>query len=108
MEYRTRGQWRARESLNKTGPPIVVEKMISKQATIKCSFCKQVGVMASHIPSFLKGTTRRISAGARTKYHRDPEHYEALSGCPSSGKNMCIGEMSAAGRRCHLIEVLLY
>jgi hypothetical protein len=61
--------------------------MISKQATIECPFCKQVGVKAYHIPSFLQATTSRISAGARTKYHRVPEHYEVLSGCPSCGKS---------------------
>ena len=54
---------------------------------IECPFCGKIGVKAYHKPSHLEPKVSHISAGSRTTYHRVPESYDVMSGCPHCGKS---------------------
>lgn len=59
--------------------------MVSGRARVECPFCKKIGVTAFHKPSFLQGKTSRISAGAKTSFHRVRERYFIQGDCPNCG-----------------------
>jgi len=61
--------------------------MVSGQAEIECPFCGKMGVKAFHKPTHLEPKVSHISAGSRTTYHRVPESYDVVSGCPACGKS---------------------
>ncbi len=61
--------------------------MSSHKAVIECPFCKQMSVEAYHHPSFLQGTTTRISNKSKTTYHRVPESIEPMTDCSNCGKS---------------------
>lgn len=56
------------------------------EVTIPCPNCGKDGVKALKYPAHLQGNTSRISAGAKTTYHRVEESYEINSGCEHCGK----------------------
>jgi len=61
--------------------------MIAGKQTVKCPLCGGEGVTAFVKPSYLQGKTSRISAGAKTTYHRVPESVEYQGSCPNCGKS---------------------
>ncbi len=62
-----------------------VSNYITGKATIECPFCKKVAVTAFFKPSYRQGKTSRISAGAKTTYHRVDEKYFIQGDCPNCG-----------------------
>jgi len=60
--------------------------MVSGRAEVKCPFCGAEGVRAFVKPSYLQATTSRISAGAKTTYHRVPASVAYQGSCPKCGK----------------------
>ena len=58
---------------------------ITGKATVECPFCKKVAVQAFYKPSFKQAKTSRISAGAKTTFHRVGEKYFIQGDCPNCG-----------------------
>jgi predicted RNA-binding Zn-ribbon protein involved in translation (DUF1610 family) len=63
-----------------------VIRVVSGQSVVECPFCGKLGVKAFHKPSHLEPKATHISAGSGTTYHRVPESYDIVGGCPNCGK----------------------
>ena len=53
------------------------------ETELKCPFCNKGKVKVFHKEGYLQAHTSRISAGAKTTYHRVPDKYEVLEDCPN-------------------------
>lgn len=58
-----------------------------EKVVLDCPFCGKSKVVAWHKEDFRQAKTSRISAGAKTTYHKVPESYEILNGCSACGKS---------------------
>ncbi len=56
------------------------------ESEIECPFCGKAKVRMFHKEGYLQPRVSRISAGAKTTYHRVPDTYEVLENCPNCGK----------------------
>ena len=59
---------------------------MSEILTIECPFCKQEAVKVLHIEESFSTKRTRIRAGRNTRYIKNPEKNEIISGCSNCGK----------------------
>lgn len=62
--------------------------MKPQKTIIPCPNCGKESVEALHYPSYLEHHTSRISAGAKTTYHKELERFELVSGCAKCKKSL--------------------
>ena len=56
------------------------------ETLLECPFCGKAKIRVFHKEGYLQAKTSRISAGAKTTYHRVPDTYQVLEDCPNCGK----------------------
>jgi protein-arginine kinase activator protein McsA len=76
--------------------------MKPQKIKILCPNCGKESVEAWMYPSYLAHHTSRISAGAKTTFHREGEKYEITSGCFECGKSLKeLLEIEKSGKLTH-------
>ena len=68
------------------------------ETEITCPFCKKGKVRTFHKEGYLQPRVSRISAGAKTTYHRVPDTYEVLEDCPHCGRKRKDIELELEGK----------
>ncbi|MHA1267869.1 MAG: hypothetical protein ACTSRS_21745 [Candidatus Helarchaeota archaeon] len=69
------------------------------ETELECPFCNKEKVKVFHKEGYLQAKTSRISAGAKTTYHRVPDTYEVLEDAEPRKKTSRIIMRGNIGRR---------
>lgn len=54
---------------------------------LTCPICDEGKIRVFHKEGYIQARTSRISAGAKTKFYKQPDYYEVLEDCPNCGRS---------------------